>query len=30
VIGPAEVEEGVVVVREMASGHEQRVKLDDL
>jgi histidyl-tRNA synthetase len=30
VIGPTEVEEGVVVVREMASGHEQRVKLDEL
>lgn len=30
VIGPKEVEEGVVVVREMASGHEQRVKLEDL
>lgn len=30
VLGPAEVAEGVAVVREMASGHEQRVKLEEL
>ncbi|MGQ0561186.1 MAG: histidine--tRNA ligase [Gemmatimonadota bacterium] len=30
VIGPAEVEEGKAVVREMASGHEERIRLDDL
>ena len=30
VIGPTEVEEGVVVLREMASGHERRVKAEEL
>lgn len=30
VLGPTEVAEGVAVVREMASGHEQRVRLEEL